>query len=52
MFVIVIIFANMSVFQTEVFSWFDFITGYVMMPVIVGLYIYSTNSVMPRAWFL
>jgi lysine-specific permease len=40
MFVIVIIFANMSVFQTEVFSWFDFITGYVMVPVIVGLYVF------------
>jgi lysine-specific permease len=39
-FVIVILFANLSVFQTPIFSWFDFITGYVMIPVIVGLYIF------------
>jgi lysine-specific permease len=38
MFLIVICFANMSVFQAPAFSWFDFITGYIMIPVFVALY--------------
>src|SRR5579862_2088063 len=38
LFVIVIVFANMSVFQAPAFSWFDFITGYIMIPVFVALY--------------
>jgi amino acid permease len=38
LFLVVIFGANISVFQTEVFSWFDFITGYLMIPVILILY--------------
>jgi lysine-specific permease len=30
--------ANIGVFQTPVFSWFDFITGYLMIPIFVVLY--------------
>jgi amino acid permease len=38
LFVFVLFGANISVFQTEVFSWFDFITGYLMIPVFLILY--------------
>jgi lysine-specific permease len=38
MFVFVIFGANIGVFQTPVFSWFDFITGYVLIPVLLALY--------------
>ena len=38
LFVIVLFGANIGVFQTEVFSWFDFITGYLMIPVFLILY--------------
>jgi lysine-specific permease len=31
--------ANIGVFQAPVFSWFDFITGYLMIPVVVLLYL-------------
>jgi len=31
--------ANINVFQTPVFSWFDFITDYLMIPVFVILYL-------------
>ncbi len=37
-FLIVILFANMGVFQASPFSWFDFITSYMMIPVCIGLY--------------
>jgi amino acid permease len=39
LFLAVLFGANMGVFQTAVFSWFDFITGYLMIPVIAGLYL-------------
>jgi len=39
LFVIVIFGANIGVFQTETFSWFDFITDYLMIPMVIGLYI-------------
>jgi lysine-specific permease len=39
LFVIVLFGANISVFQAPVFSWFDFITGYLMIPVFVSLYL-------------
>jgi lysine-specific permease len=39
LFVIVLFGANIGVFQAAVFSWFDFITGYLMIPVFVALYI-------------
>jgi amino acid permease len=39
MFVVVILFANMGVFQTSPFSWFDFLTNYMMIPVVIGLYL-------------
>ena len=39
MFVFVIFGANIGVFQTPVFSWFDFITGYLMIPVFILLYV-------------
>ncbi|HEX4242126.1 MAG TPA: amino acid permease [Steroidobacteraceae bacterium] len=38
LFVIVVFSANASVFQAPVFSWFDFITGYLMIPVVLLLY--------------
>ena len=39
LFVVVLFGANIGVFQTPVFSWFDFITGYLMIPVVVLLYL-------------
>jgi lysine-specific permease len=39
LFVVVLFGANIGVFQTPVFSWFDFITGYLMIPVVVMLYL-------------
>jgi amino acid permease len=39
LFVVVLFGANISVFQAPVFSWFDFITGYLMIPVVVLLYV-------------
>ena len=39
LFLVVLFGANISVFQTAVFSWFDFITGYLMIPVFVMLYL-------------
>jgi lysine-specific permease len=38
MFVIVILFANMGVFQADPFSWFDLVTDYIMIPVYLALY--------------
>ena len=38
LFLFVLFGANIGVFQTEVFSWFDFITGYLMIPVFLILY--------------
>jgi lysine-specific permease len=38
LFVIVLFGANIGVFQAAVFSWFDFITGYLMIPVFLILY--------------
>ena len=38
LFLVVLFGANMGVFQTPVFSWFDFVTGYVMIPVFIVLY--------------
>jgi lysine-specific permease len=40
LFVIVLFGANMSVFQTPVFSWFDFITSYLVLPLFAGLYLW------------
>ncbi len=39
LFVIVLFGANIGVFQTPVFSWFDFVTGYLMIPVFLVLYL-------------
>jgi amino acid permease len=39
LFLVVLFGANISVFQAPVFSWFDFITGYLMIPVVVCLYL-------------
>ena len=39
LFVIVIFGANVGVFQTEKFSWFDFITDYLMIPLVIALYV-------------
>jgi lysine-specific permease len=39
LFLVVLFGANISVFQAPVFSWFDFITGYLMIPVVVLLYL-------------
>ena len=38
LFVTVLFGANIGVFQSAVFSWFDFITGYLMIPVFFILY--------------
>src|SRR5580692_814273 len=38
LFLVVLFGANIGVFQTPVFSWFDFVTGYVMIPVFIVLY--------------
>src|SRR6202451_3749354 len=39
LFLVVLFGANIGVFQAPVFSWFDFITGYLMIPVVVLLYL-------------
>lgn len=39
LFLVVIFGANIGVFQTPVFSWFDFITDYLIIPVMVILYV-------------
>src|SRR6202167_997713 len=39
LFVIVLFGANISVFQAPVFSWFDFITGYLMIPAFMLFYL-------------
>jgi lysine-specific permease len=39
LFVTVLFGANIGVFQAPVFSWFDFITGYLMIPIVVLLYL-------------
>jgi lysine-specific permease len=39
LFLVVLFGANIGVFQTPVFSWFDFITDYLMIPVFVILYL-------------
>jgi lysine-specific permease len=39
LFLMVLFGANISVFQTPVFSWFDFVTGYLMIPTVVLLYL-------------
>jgi lysine-specific permease len=39
MFLIVIFGANYGVFQASEFSWFDFTTGYIMLPVYIALYL-------------
>jgi lysine-specific permease len=38
LFLIVIFGANIGVFQTDTFSWFDFTTDYLMIPLVIGLY--------------
>ena len=38
-FVIVILGANYSVFQSSPFSWFDFVTDYIMLPIYIALYL-------------
>jgi lysine-specific permease len=51
LFITVLFGANISVFQAPVFSWFDFITGYLMIPVFVALYLghkrYNHTRVVP-----
>jgi len=39
LFTVVLLGANIGVFQTPVFSWFDFITGYLMIPGFVIFYL-------------
>ena len=39
LFVIVLFGANIGVFQTPVFSWFDFITDYLIIPIVIILYL-------------
>jgi len=39
LFLVVLFGANIGVFQAPVFSWFDFITGYLMIPVFILLYL-------------
>ncbi len=40
LFVIVLFGANSGVFQAAEFSWFDFVTGYLMLPIFAGLYLW------------
>jgi lysine-specific permease len=39
LFLAVLFGANINVFEAPVFSWFDFITGYLMIPVFIALYL-------------
>src|SRR6204780_5283351 len=39
LFLIVLFGANIAVFQTPVFSWFDFVTDYLTIPTVVALYL-------------
>lgn len=39
LFLVVLFGANIGVFQTPVFSWFDFITSYLMIPAFIALYL-------------
>jgi lysine-specific permease len=39
LFLVVLFGANIGVFQAPVFSWFDFITGYLILPIFVLLYL-------------
>jgi lysine-specific permease len=39
LFTVVLFGANIGVFQAPVFSWFDFITSYLMIPVFIALYV-------------
>ena len=39
LFLFVLFGANIGVFQTPVFSWFDFITSYLMIPAVVAFYL-------------
>jgi lysine-specific permease len=39
LFLVVLFGANISVFQAPVFSWFDFVTGYLMIPTFVFFYL-------------
>ena len=39
LFLLVLFGANIAVFQTAVFSWFDFITGYLMIPAFIAFYL-------------
>ena len=51
LFLVVLFGANIGVFQTPVFSWFDFITGYLMIPIFIALYLgHKTGT--RRAWSL
>jgi lysine-specific permease len=51
LFLVVLFGANISVFQTPVFSWFDFISGYLMIPgffiFYLGHKIWNKTSVVP-----
>jgi lysine-specific permease len=51
LFVVVLFGANISVFRTPVFSWFDFITGYLMIPSFVAFYLghkyWNKTNLMP-----
>ena len=40
LFTIVLFGANIGVFQAPVFSWFDFISGYLLLPVFLALYLW------------
>ncbi len=39
LFLIVILGANIGIFQQPVFSWFDFVTSYAILPVFIALYL-------------
>jgi lysine-specific permease len=40
LFLIVLFGANMSVFTAPVFSWFDFVSEYLVLPLFAGLYLW------------
>jgi lysine-specific permease len=39
LFLVVLFGANINVFEAPVFSWFDFITGYLILPIFALLYL-------------
>jgi lysine-specific permease len=48
LFTIVLFGSNIGVFQAPVFSWFDFISGYLLLPVFLALYLWHKHRYKTR----